>query len=276
MIVPQLCKIDDVDYFALGKKDLFNEKALIVSASFLKSVIRSDLYHILAVGDTPVSDSLQYEFDVGHGLHCYQLEYKDFDNRFYVSTSKNIQEKRTFIKSVDSKNNSFEFIKSCYENVKIKYPEILQESQFNEVACKFSINGVPCKCKIDKIIFHDDGIVEIIDLKSVYFDFYSKRFMRNSDGVLWKLIKEMKDLNYDLQGYFYYRAIKEYLDYHNYKYTDIVFSLLLESKDTFDVKKVSFSAEMMASGREKFNFVFPQVKSFYEYGMKVVDRSEFL
>ncbi len=270
-VVPQLSKIDDVDYFELGKKDLFNEKALITSASFFKSVFSSDLYQVLLMGDNKVSDDLQYIFDVGSAFHCYVLETSEFDKRYYVADFANIQEKRTLVKSLD-----FLFIKECYKNIEIKYPEILEQSEYNEVALKCNIDGVPYKAKVDKLVLNSNGIVEIIDLKSVWFDFYSKKFMRNSDGILYNLIREMKSLNYDLQGYCYYRGIKELLDYQNLKYTDIVFSLLIASKDTFDVKKVSFSSEMMSSGREKFNFVFPQVKSFYDHGMKVVDRSEYL
>ena len=271
MIIPQLSKIEDVDYFALGKKDLFNEKALITSASFYKSVFSTDLYHVLLKGDNKVDEKLQYIFDVGSAFHAYVLEPKEFDDRYYIADLSNIQEKRTKIKTLD-----FEFIKESCENIKNKYPEILEESKYNEIALKCSFDGVPYKAKFDKLIFHNDGIVEVIDLKSVYFDFYSKRFMRNSDGILWKLIKEMKDLNYDLQGYCYYRGIKEYLDYHNIQYTDIIFSLLLASKETFVVKKVTFSKDIMISGKEKFNVVFPSVKSFYEHGLKTVDRSEYL
>jgi len=269
-IVPEFKNLDDVDYFALGKIDPLNEKALIISASFMKKVFSTDLYHVLTTPQI-IGDELQYIFDLGSAFHCYVLEPLDFDTRYYVSDFKNIQEKRTFIKEKD-----FIFIQECYKNIKIKYPSILEESEHNEVAFRCSFNDVPYKAKIDKLIIHDSGVVEIVDLKSVFFDLYSSSYGRNSDGILWKLIKEMKKLHYDLQGYCYVKCVKEYFDYHKYEYSDIIFSLLLASKDSYDVKKVTFSSEIMSSGKEKFNFVFPQIKSFYDFGISKVEDSEYL
>ena len=268
-IVPELRKIPDKEYFSLGKVDLFDHKALITSASFFTNAYETDLYQVLLMG-TKISDDLQYIFNVGNAFHCYVLENEDFEKRYYVSDFKNsFNEYKIYINSED-----FIFIKKCYENIKIKYPFILDESDMNEVAVRTDIDGVPYKGKIDKLIQVDSGIV-IVDLKSVWHDFYSSKFKRSNDGQLWNLKKELKALNYDLRGYCYYRGIEEYLRYKEVN-THIKFKLLLCSKESFDVKMVTFSEDMMLSGKEKFDFIFPQVKSFYDFGYEKVDKDEYI
>jgi len=264
-----LTKITDEEYFSIGKVDAFNHKSLVTSASFFKQVFDRDLYEVLIKGNGTISDELQYMFDVGSAFHTFCLEPKEFESRYYVADFANIQETRKLIKSLD-----YTFIVECWKNIKIKYPFILDESDQNELVITTNFYGVPYRCKIDKL--HEvNGVIKIIDLKSVWFDFYGKKYKRNGDGVRWGLIKYIQELNYDLQSYCYYRAVSQYLEEKGIN-ANIEFLILMASKDTYDVKILKFSPEMIRSGKEKFNVVFPEIKQFFDGGIKYVEQEEII
>ncbi len=263
----QLLNLSDEEYFSIGKVDLHNHKALVTSASFIKQVFDRDLYDVLIKGSGTISDELQYMFDVGSAFHTFVLEPKEFNNRYYVADFANIQETRKLIKSVD-----YDFIVGCYNNIKIKYPYILDESDQNEMVIITNFNGVPYRCKIDKLI-QVGTTIKIIDLKSVWFDFYEKKYRRNKDGIRWGLVKYIQELNYDIQGYCYIKAVKNYFSELGMS-VNIEFLLLLASKSTYDVKMVKFSHEMIQSGKDKFKYVFPEIQQFFNGGLKYVEQEE--
>lgn len=269
--IPKLKKISDKDYFLIGKVNFFNHKELVVSASFLKQVFERDLYDVLIKGEKSIDAELQYMFDVGSAFHTFVLEANHFEERYYVADYKNEFESntRTYINSED-----YEFVVQCYNNIKLKYAYILEESNMNEVALFTNFDGTPYRCKIDKLLDKDIEI-KIIDLKSVWFDFYGKKFKRNKDGIRWGLVKYIQELNYDLQGYAYWKAIKTYLESKGID-KEVSFSLLLASKETYDVKLVKFSAEMMANGKEKYDLIFPEIKSFFDGGYEFVEQEEII
>ena len=64
-------------------------------------------------------------------------------------------------------------------------------------------------------------------------DFYGKKYKRSSEGIRWGLVKYIKDLNYELQGYCYHRAVTQYMEHKNVN-VEIEFCLLFASKETFD------------------------------------------
>jgi len=194
---PTIEKMEDKAYFSIGAIDLHRHKDLVVSASFLKNVYDEDLYQVLSMGSMPIDDELQYIFDLGNCFHCYCLEPKEFEKRFYIAEYKNEfgSETRMYINTLD-----FDIVIKLYNNIKKKYPYMLEESEFNEVVILTNFNGVPYRCKIDKLIEKDNEI-EIVDLKSVWFDFYGKKYRRKSDNIRWGLLNYIKELNYDLGEY---------------------------------------------------------------------------
>ena len=265
----QLINITDEEYFSIGKIDLFDHNQLVVSASFLKQVFDRDLYEVLIKGSGTISDELQYMFDVGSAFHTFVLESREFDSRYYVSDYKSLQEDRKFISSID-----YDFIVGCYNNIKIKYPYILDESDQNELVITTNFDGVPFRCKIDKLV-QIGNTIKVIDLKSVWFDFYGKEYKRNKDGIRWGLIKYIQSLNYDIQGYAYIKAVKRYFEDIGIS-VDVEFLLLLASKDTYDVKMVKFSPEMIQSGKDKFKIVFPEIQQFFNGGIEYVEQEEII
>jgi len=267
--IPKLFKEDDNAYFSRGAIYFFNHKKLVTSASFFKAVFDTDLYHVLKVGIKKPDDDLQKIFDLGSAFHCFILEPNHFLDRYYVSDYKKIEDDKIYINSKD-----FEFIQEVYKAIEIKFPWILEEFEHNELTLTCEFDGVPYKCKMDKVMIRDGKYI-ILDLKSVFFDLYSKRLSRDSDGFLWKLSKELKNLNYDLQSYCYYKAFKIYLESEGTT-ADVEFQFLLASKDTFDVKLVAVGAETLQSGKDKFDYVFSQVKSFYDFGYEKVEYKEYV
>lgn len=266
---PSLKKISDEEYFKIGKVDLLQNKDLVLSASFMKQVFDKDLYEMLSKGNPKVDAKLQYIFDLGNAFHTFCLEAKEFENRYYVSDYKDSEEKRTYINSED-----MDFIIKVYDNIKLKYPHILEESNYNEIAIFTNFDGVPYRAKIDKLI-ETDTEIHIIDLKSIWFDFYGKKYRRNKDGIRWGLVKYIQELNYDLQMYCYYKSVKTYLEHNNINKT-ILTKLLFASKVSFDVKMVTLSSELLNNGREKFKTIFPEIKSFFDGGIKFVEKEEII
>lgn len=267
----RLAKMLDKVYFMIGKINIFKHKDLVVSASFLKNVFVKDLYEVLLKGSPKIDAELQYVFDVGSAFHCFCLEANYFLERYYVADYKNEFEdtNKIYINSID-----YEFITECYNNIKLKYPYILDESNMNEVVVLTKFDGIPYRAKIDKLIDTGREIL-VIDLKSVWFDFYGKKYKRNGEGLRWGLIKYIKELNYDLQGYAYWKAITLYLEAEKVD-KPVFFSLLLASKETYAVKLIRFSPEMLASGKEKFDLIFPEIKSFYDGGYEFVVKDEII
>ena len=268
---PQLIKLSDKNYFSIGKTDYFNHKDLVLSASLLKEAFKRDAYDVLINKGVEIDSELQYAFDVGQAFHCFTLENEYFESRFYVAEYPNTfeSEHKTFIKDED-----FAFIKGVYENIEIKYPYILEASEWNEVSLLTDIDSVPYKCKIDKLIEIDDEII-IIDLKSVFYDFYAKKYKRSPDGIRWGLVKEIQALDYDLQGVAYIKAIESYLQHHGIS-KRVTFKLLLASKETYDCKMVTFGSEMIENGLKKWDIVFPEMRAFYHYGKIQIDKDEII
>lgn len=270
--IPSLKKISDEEYFKIGNIDYFNHKDLVLSASTLKNIYSLDAYDVLInKGNKTISKELKYVFDTGSAFHCYILEPNEFDKRFYIAEFKNNfeDEKRTFIKDID-----FEFIVKAKKSIKNKYSYILENEEMNEIAILANIDGVPFKAKIDKLIITDAKVV-IIDLKSIWFDFYSKKYSRANDGIRWGLIKEMKSLHYDLQGYIYSSLMSTYMKHNNIN-KEIEFKLLLLSKETSVSKMVTFGSEIMESGKNKFDFVFPELRAFYNSGAVQINDEEII
>jgi hypothetical protein len=256
--------LTDREYFSIGDVDLFNHKALVASASFFGQVFNRDLYDVL-LGGGKITDDLQYVFDTGSAFHCYCLE-DDFDERFIVADFKTFDNEKIFIKTED-----FEFIKEARKNIAKKYPFILEKG-LNENVFIGNFDGVPYRAKMDKIIDTPNEI-KVIDLKSVWFDFYSAKYRKKSDGIRWSFLKHIQELNYDLQGYCYKRAIDEHLEYQG---KDVNFYLLMASKETGEVKMFKFSPETLEHGKKKFDLIFPEIKSFFDHGLSHVEKDEIL
>ena len=267
---PRLLKLSDEAYFNIGKVSIFHHEELVLSVSTLKQIWKKDAYEVLVKDNKQEVDAeLQYVFDVGSAFHCFVLEHEDFEKRYYVSETKNAFDdtNRVHIKTED-----FEFIQGAHEQIKLKHPSILEPSEWNEVTILTTLDGVPFRAKIDKLIDLQDEIV-VIDLKSIWFDFYGKKYARGGDGQRWGLIKYFKELNYDLQAHCYTKAIQTYLDHHNIN-KRVTFKMLMASKDTCDVKMVQFSSEMMQSGEMKCDTVMPELRAFYQQGIKQIEKDE--
>lgn len=266
---PQLRKIEDDDYFSIGSVDFFNHKDLVLSASTLKSIFKSDAYEVLIKQNRQeISEELQYMFDVGSAFHAFCLENKEFYKRYYVAEIKNsFEEKKTFIKEED-----FEFIQGAFNSIKLKYPYILEPSEWNEITILTKISGVPFRAKFDKIIDTQDEII-IIDLKSVFYDFYSKKFKRDVNGIRWGILKELQSLDYDIQAVAYIKAIQTYLDYNGIN-KNVVFKILLASKETKQVKMVTLGSETLEYGEKKFDLIYPELQAFYHHGSVQINQEE--
>jgi hypothetical protein len=272
--VPKILKISDDEYFSIGKVSYFDNEKLVLSASTLKEIYKRDAYEVLIKENkAEISKELQYIFDVGSAFHCYILENDEFEKRYYIGEMKNDfnDVKRTFIHTED-----FAFIKGAYENIKIKYPYMVEPSEWNEVTILTNINGVPYRAKLDKVVEVSDSLIEIIDLKSVFYDFYATKYKRDAEsGIRWGLVKALQENNYDLQGVLYVKAVKSWLE-HNGISKDVRFKLLLASKKTFDVKMVTFGSEMMQNGENKLNQVLPEIQAFFHSGMEQIAQDEII
>ncbi|NOR57194.1 MAG: hypothetical protein GQ474_01575 [Sulfurimonas sp.] len=265
----QVKDITDKAYFAYG--DIFGgidspldgHKELVVSNSFIKNIFKSNLFCFLQSGGTIVDEALQEIFDVGSGFHCYCLENADFEDRFHVSDYTDASKTTTQIRKSD-----FEFIENAYKSLETKYPNIIDQ-EHAELAIFGEIDGVRVKCKIDKLNITKVGNrytkVEIIDLKSVYFDMFS--FKKSPDGTRWKLRQMLSDVGYDIQAYFYTRLVEEWLLSIN-QHCEVTFALVVASKDTHETQKFQVGAEMFESGKMKFDSVWGDIVSFIRDGKK--------
>lgn len=258
----QIKKISDEAYFAAGDilsgfDTVSRHRDLIVSNSFLKQIFKSNLFHYLTTKDE-ISDELQKIFDVGSAFHCYILEREHFDERYYFSEVEDISSDKIRIGRSDEI-----FIDDSMHDIKAKYPEIADGKNV-ELALFGVIDGVPVKCKIDKLnITKENGIykkVEIIDLKSAYFDPF--KFKRSPDGMRYGLRKQLSEYGYDLQFYFYKRLVGSWLESIN-QHCDVTFSLVVASKETHQVQKFTLGSEMHESGHMKFEAVWNDVINFY-------------
>ena len=264
----EIKKMEDADYFGIGCADIFKPKELVVSNSWLKKVFNQGLYDILIAPDEVIDDDLQKTFNVGSGFHCFCLEREEFDKRYYIAEVNDPIDDRVRIAPAD-----FNFIKKVHKNISMKYPEIL-DGEDTELVILGEIDGVKTKSKLDKIVMYADGKVDIIDLKSVHYNFMEMK--KGIDGTQYKLRREITDMDYDLQAYFYTMQVKKWLSAKNRDSTRVSFSLLLASKNTHDVKMYRMGDEIMESGRMKFESVWGDVVNFVKHGDSSIDRFDVL
>lgn len=269
-------KIEDEAYFQVG--DIFNglkeprerHEELVVSNSFLKQVFEYNIYHIITHGLPPVEDKLQQEvFNPGSAFHCYILEHEEFESRYHVSNVTDKTKDTIAIKDVD-----MAFIKGVHGNAAIKYPDLL-DGQYVELALFGNIDGVPVKCKIDKLKIEKKGnvylFVEIIDLKGVWFDFWKQK--KDQYKNRWELRKKLSSNGYDLQAYFYRKMVEAWLQSIG-QHCEVRFTLAVASKETHDIQKFKIGAEMMESGEAKFRSVWGEVTDFVRHGHVAVIEEE--
>lgn len=261
--------ISDDAYFAIGDifggmdepKDRHSE--LVVSNSFIKKVYETNLYYYLEDGHEEVDEELQEIFDVGSGFHCHVLEADKFSERYRVSDTLDASDDRVRISLSD-----YTFIEQTTMSIKKKYPYMMNNENA-EITIMGEIDGVPVKCKIDKlhITANKSGRylrVEILDLKGIWFDPFKQKKSSNKDR--WELRKKLSSNDYDLQAYFYTRLVTEWLISIGQGQAEVVFSLLVSSKETFKAQKFRVGQEMMLSGEEKFNSVWSDIREFSLYG----------
>jgi len=273
----QIKDVSDDAYFSVG--DIFNgmtnpidrHSSLVVSNSFLKSVFKTNLHHRLICGEEEIDEELQAIFDTGSAFHAYVLENKEFNKRYHVSDILDASKETTRIST-----NDFKFIEEAYKNVQIRYPRML-DGEYVELAIFGEIDGVPVKCKIDKLNVVRNGdryiSVEIVDLKGVYFDPF--KLKKASNGERWKLRNMLSDIGYDLQCYFYTRMVEEYFASCGV-HCEISFSLLVASKETYEVQKFRIGHEMYDSGKQKFDSVWNDVRDFVLNGKDSLSDEEVL
>lgn len=264
--------IDDATYFKSG--DIFKDEfkspielhgELIVSNSFLGQVFKRGLYNVLYDYEQEISDELKEIFKLGSAFHCYVLENKDFYKRYYVKDFIDEDAEAQGLERVSS--DEFRFIEICFGKIKRMYPKIIT-NDMNEVVITGVIDGVPVKCKIDCLII-DGNEVQIIDLKGVWYKFFSKYIASNGDRV--GLRRSLSDNNYDLQSNFYTRLVTELLQQKG-MFIQPTFSLLVCSKDdkSHEVQMFRVGSEMDATGQQKFDSVWNDVKDFYFNGKESV------
>jgi len=267
-------KITDKEYFKRGDiwggfaPAIESGKDLVVSASLLKSIFSTNLYHKLVSEKEEITPELQTIFDVGSAFHCYVLERRDFDERYQVTDD--LADHRTLISK-----DSFEFIKKSEQNVFAKYPEMLDQ-EFCELAIFGELDGVKVKCKIDKMNIKYDEMggykhIDIVDLKSVYYKPFAKK--KSANGDRYELRRELSSMGYDLQAYFYKLLVEKWCDSLG-MFPTINFVLLTASREDCSVQKFTIGDEMMASGESKFDSVWSQVVSFVNDG--TVEKEEIL
>lgn len=273
----QIKDISDDLYFSIG--DIFNgfdsplnrHSELVVSNSFIKQVFDTNMYHRLVAGAIEVDKKLQGIFDVGKAFHCYVLENSQFHDRYRVSDIKDATSELIRVSTQD-----FVFIQRCFDNIVKKYPYIVNEEN-TELSIFGAIDEVPVKCKIDKLHIEKSGKVyqrvEIIDLKGVYFDPF--KLKKDSNKNRYELRRKICDAGYDIQAYFYTRIVEEWLSSIN-QYCEVSFSLLVCSKETYQVQKFRLGSEIYESGRLKFESVWGDIRDFVLYGKAKLIEDEIL
>lgn len=267
----------DKEYFSLGdifnmlEEAIYNHRYLVVSNSFLKKAYEYNLFYFLLDGYEEVSDDLKEIFKLGSGFHCYVLEHNDFKKRYIVSDALDASEERERIGT-----NEFKFIEESTESIRKKYPYVM-DGKNAEIVITGVIDGVPVKCKIDKLhIEIIDGVftkVEILDLKGVWFDPFKQKKTPGRDR--WELRRKLSDNGYDLQAFFYKTLVEHWLREIGQN-CEVTFSLLVASKETHKVQKFLVGEEMLESGRQKFNKAWGEVSAFVEHGKKALEDYEVL
>ena len=260
--------ISDDAYFAIG--DIFGgmdeprdrHKELVVSNSFLKKIYQTNMFHYIEDGYEEISEELQDVFDLGSGFHCYILEHKDFSERYRVSDGIDPSDERTRIGHTE-----FKFVEQSHMSIQKKYPDLMN-GENAEVTIMGEVDGVPVKCKIDKLNIVAKGKrfvrVEILDLKGIWFDPFKQKKTAGKDR--WELRKKLSNTDYDLQAFFYKKLVEGWLASIGQTQCEVVFSLVVASKETFKVQKFRVGQEMMMSGEEKYNSVWSDVREFCLYG----------
>ncbi len=271
----QIKNITDDEYFATG--DIFNGFAppaeahndLVVSASFLKRVYNTNLFHILKTPKPTYSADTNLAMKFGSAFHCICLEESEFQERYEVTDSHSIEDKITLN---TSDYNKMLLMKS---NIREKYPKMLDQKS-TELAIFGELNNIKVKCKIDKLDIHQEGnniIINVIDLKTVYYKPLSMKRGKNGERFLLK--RELQNLNYDLQAYFYIELVKAWaLE----KYVDmniiVKFQILTSSTDDLSCQLFNLSSDFINDGKMKFDIAFEQVSDFVEFGIDGVSESE--
>lgn len=263
----EIKKITDEAYFAYGnifngfEKPIDRHEELVVSNSFMKSVFKTNLHHQLIVGNEEVDEELQQVFDTGSAFHCYVLEHDEFYDRYHIS---NVQDATK--NTIRIGKPEFEFIEASHRNIGEKYPQVL-DGENVELAIIGEIDGVKVKCKIDKLNIKKSGNrylhVEILDLKGVYFNHF--KLKKSPGGERWELRKMLSNNDYDLQAYFYTKLVENWLESIN-QHCEVSFSLLVASKDTYECQKYRVGAEMMETGRLKYESVWNDIRDFVLFG----------
>ena len=211
----KIAPIPDEDYFGIGcifggmDEPVDRHKEIVISASTLKAHVETNLFFWLMNGGETISDDLQEIFDVGSAFHCHVLEAKDFKSRYLVSDTVDASEERVRISS-----NEYKFIDASTKEVAEKYPYLMNGENV-EIAITGVIDGVPVKCKIDKlhIVADKDGrflSVEIVDLKGVWFNPFKQKKSPSKDR--WELRKKLSATGYDLQAFFYKKLVEAWLE----------------------------------------------------------------
>ena len=269
--------ISDDAYFAVG--DVFKgmdeaidrHKDLVISASTLKAQYETNLYFWLMSGGFQVSEDLQEIFDLGSAFHCHVLESKHFTERYRVSDTIDASDERVRIGLTE-----YKFIEQATIEVSKKYPYLMNDENA-EIAIFGEIDGVPVKCKIDKLHITAVGgrftHVEIIDLKGVWFDPFKQKKSASKDR--WELRKKLSSTGYDLQAYFYKKLVEAWLESIGQS-CPVTFSLVVASKETTKVQKFRVGDEMLLTGEEKFNSVWSHVVDFVTHGKSALVDEEVL
>ena len=265
----KLKKMDDFDYFQVGKIDILSPNDLVVSNSLCKQIFHRGLYDVLMGGGQEIDDATQEIFDVGSGFHAYILEGEAvFNERYYVADNENALETRVRISKED-----YEFIIKSYDSIKAKYPELLDGKSvelaiFNDIGC------VKTKSKFDKLSIYDNGdgngAVRITDLKSTYLNFY--KLKKNQFGEHSELKRKLIALDYDQQAYFYKKQIEEWVRSIGKNYT-VEFSLMMVSKETFECQEYKIGEDMILNGKSKLDSFWGDIISFVAKGSHHVSRS---
>ena len=260
----KLVDIEDKDYFAKGDiwdgflTPLERNKEWVVSASKLKQVYKTNLYDLVLPQIKVAKKEDNRALLFGSAFHCYCLETSEFYNRYEVTDGASIADNKQIITL-----SEFDIIQKLYKNLEVKYPELL-DCKNTEKAIFGEIDGVKVKCKIDKFKITQKGDsyhVEIRDLKSVFYSPYG--LGRGKNGERTKLIYALKDLNYDLQAYFYLKIATAWVK--EWKQTDNVtgsFHLDVCSKEDLSVQSYKLSEEFIYSGNLKFNNIWDEVTDF--------------
>lgn len=255
-------KIPDEKYFSIGRIDPKASNELVASASFLKEVFKFGLYPVL-MGEETFGDEPSEYMKIGTALHCHILENSEFDKRYYISKVVDLEEERELLSESD-----YSTIKRISKKASSFFPEDTN-GLTAEIALIGNNEGVPVKCKFDKINVKrsDDGYyshVEITDVKKIWYDPYD--LYRHQSGDRKGLKRKLLDLHYDLQAYFYLTMCRKWLDDIKQFNCSISFSFLLCSLESEKVMKVTAGDDFLESGRQKFDVVWEDVSKFVSTG----------